>query len=158
MAAVLTKIPPISFNHNFASTANILGLKSNWLDLQYIFKTWSSWLKCELRGCEALFWFTVEDNNGWYLVLLSSDYWVSIGLYRQLILGGIGSVWACVTLYFEKVEIWSGDNNFWQTLKDSATQLLWSRNGTRNIMFTCDSRTLGVSFFYGWMKKEHENS
>ena len=54
---------------------------------------------------------TRDCSRLWKRLYAQRLYWVSIGLNRQLIIDGIGSVWALVTLYFEKVEIWSGDTN-----------------------------------------------
>ena len=65
---------------------------------------------------------TVYDDTGWYLVSLS---------WYCLVLGDTGSakgLYACIyTIYWKKVEIWSGDTDasvtHTQTTEYSATQL-----------------------------------
>ena len=78
-------------------------------DLKKLIWTRTSWLNCALRDYEAV-------------------YWVSIGHYEAV---AVGNWWYWVSrghscLYIlQKVEIWTGVTDAWQTtLKDRATQLL----------------------------------
>ena len=102
-----------------------LSLKNRWMLINANFKL-------DQVYCAWLIKWWIISGTWWYWVSIWR-YWLVLGQYKLVLLG---IRWCMVSkglvcLYIlEKVEIWSGDTDAsltdWQTIEDSATQLLYS--------------------------------